>query len=45
MAGAQIGSGGADPSVDQLERLQKLREQGVLTEDEFQAQKRKVLGS
>ena len=28
---------------DQLERLGKLREQGVVTEEEFEAQKRKLL--
>lgn len=32
----------ADP-IAQLERLGKLREQGVLSEDEFQAQKAKIL--
>lgn len=43
---------GAPPSTafattdiaDQLKRLAKLREQGILTEDEFQVQKRKLLG-
>lgn len=30
--------------VGQLERLAKLKEQGVLTEEEFQGQKRKLLG-
>ena len=29
--------------VDKLERLARLKEQGVLTEDEFQAQKAKIL--
>lgn len=29
---------------DELERLQRLRESGVLTDDEFQAEKRRVLG-
>jgi Bacterial PH domain/Short C-terminal domain len=31
--------------LDQLERLGRLKEQGVLTEDEFQAQKAKILRS
>jgi hypothetical protein len=34
----------ADP-VDQLRELAKLRDDGILTEEEFAAQKRKVLGS
>jgi hypothetical protein len=29
--------------VDQLERLAKLKQQGVLTDDEFAAQKAKIL--
>lgn len=33
---------GADP-LDKLERLGRLREQGVLTEEEFQTQKQKLL--
>jgi hypothetical protein len=33
----------ADP-LDQLERLGKLHEQGVLTDDEFAREKAKVLG-
>lgn len=35
----------APDMLEQLERLAKLREAGHLTEDEFQAQKRKLLGS
>jgi len=31
--------------VSQLERLAALKEQGILTEDEFQAQKAKILGT
>jgi hypothetical protein len=31
--------------LDQLERLGRLRDGGVLTEDEFQAKKREILGS
>ena len=34
----------ADP-VEQLEKLGKLRDNGVLTEEEFQAEKAKLLGS
>jgi hypothetical protein len=36
------GAGGGD-SIAQLERLQRLREQGALTEAEFEEQKRKLL--
>jgi membrane protein YdbS with pleckstrin-like domain len=39
------GSGSASPSVtNELERLAELRAKGVLTEDEFQAQKARILG-
>jgi TM2 domain-containing membrane protein YozV len=39
-------SGGNGRSVaDELTQLRKLRESGDLTEDEFQAQKRRLLGS
>ena len=31
------------PRTDELERLQRLRESGVLSEEEFQAEKRRVL--
>jgi Short C-terminal domain len=31
--------------ISQLERLAKLREQGVLTDSEFQAEKARILGS
>jgi hypothetical protein len=31
-------------TIDQLERLGKLHEQGILTDEEFAAQKNKVLG-
>ena len=33
-----------DDRLDQLERLAKLRDQGVLTEEEFAEQKRQILG-
>lgn len=35
---------GEDDLIDQLERLGKLREQGILTDEEFAAQKAKLLG-
>jgi hypothetical protein len=35
---------GAPSTTTELERLAKLRDDGVLTEEEFQAQKAKVLG-
>ena len=42
------GQGGASGSgvsrIDLLERLQKLRNDGVLTQDEFETEKQKVLG-
>ena len=34
----------APSATTELERLAKLRNDGVLTEDEFQAQKAKILG-
>jgi hypothetical protein len=34
---------GMDDRLDQLERLARLREQGLLTEDEFAQQKRRIL--
>jgi uncharacterized membrane protein YdbT with pleckstrin-like domain len=43
--GDQAGGGGGSPSVStELERLAGLRAKGILTEEEFQAQKAKVLG-
>ena len=42
---AEPGQGPASPSVTtELERLAELRARGVLTEDEFQAQKARILG-
>jgi Short C-terminal domain len=35
----------ANDPVEQLQRLAELREQGVLTEDEFTAEKRNILES
>ena len=37
--------GGAGDLVEQLQRLAELREQGVLTDDEFTAEKQKILQS
>ena len=36
---------GADDLVDQLQRLAELREQGVLSDGEFTAEKQKILQS
>ena len=37
-------SGGGDDVIAQLEKLGQLRDQGLLTDDEFAAQKAKLLG-
>lgn len=42
-APAPPAAGGGDV-IEQLERLGKLREQGILTDEEFAAQKAKLLG-
>ena len=44
-AGEQRGAdqGGEQDTVSKLERLAQLRDKGVLTEDEFQAEKKKLL--
>jgi hypothetical protein len=36
---------GSGSSADELEKLAKLHSQGALTDDEYQAQKQKVLSS
>jgi Short C-terminal domain len=36
--------GGGHDRISQLERIAKLREQGALTESEFQAEKTRILG-
>jgi len=36
---------GSDSSADELEKLKRLHDQGVLTDDEFAAQKQKVLAT
>jgi hypothetical protein len=38
-------SGGADSRVDQLKELASLKEQGVLTEEEFASEKARILAS
>jgi hypothetical protein len=38
-------SGGSDDMIAQLEKLAQLKDQGILTEDEFTAQKQKLLGA
>lgn len=37
-------TGGQQSTIDQLKELAALKEQGVLTDDEFAAQKAKILG-
>jgi hypothetical protein len=44
-APAGAGPDEANDPVEQLQRLAELREQGVLTEDEFTAEKRNILQS
>jgi Short C-terminal domain len=38
-------AGGESSTIDQLKELGQLKEQGILTEEEFAAQKAKLLGS
>jgi len=38
-----VGGGGQDP-IEQLKELAALKNQGILTEEEFAAQKAKILG-
>ena len=43
---APAGSGGlSGDTINQLKQLGELKEQGILTEDEFEAQKKKLLGA
>jgi len=44
-ATADAGGDEANDVVDRLQRLAELREQGLLTEDEFTAEKRNILQS
>jgi hypothetical protein len=43
-APAAPAAGGGDNMIDQLKQLGELRDSGVLTEEEFAAQKAKLLG-
>jgi len=45
MAAPPAPAGGGDDMIAQLEKLGQLREQGILTEEEFAAQKQKLLGA
>jgi Short C-terminal domain len=42
-APAPAADGGADDTLDQLQKLAGLKDQGVLTEEEFAAEKAKIL--
>ena len=42
--GAAGATGGMDDTASQLEQLAKLKEQGILTEEEFAAKKKQILG-
>jgi putative oligomerization/nucleic acid binding protein len=44
-APAPAASGITDDTIAQIQKLGQLKEQGLLTDDEFEAQKRKLLGS
>ena len=43
--GQQAGGGLSDDSLAELEKLAKLKEQGILTQAEFDAQKARILAS
>ena len=43
-SGPSEGGGGDMDYLDELERLAKLKDEGVLTEEEFEAKKRQILG-
>jgi membrane protease subunit (stomatin/prohibitin family) len=45
MAPAAAAPAAGDDMVSQLKQLAELRDQGILTDDEFAAQKAKILGS
>ena len=44
-AAAPAPAGGESSTIDQLKELGELKAQGILTEEEFAAQKAKILGS
>ena len=43
-AGDQPPAAGPDDTLEQLKKLGELRDSGVLTDEEFEEQKRKILG-
>ena len=44
-SGRAAAAGGiSDDTINQLKQLGELKEQGILSDDEFEAQKRKLLG-
>jgi predicted Zn-dependent peptidase len=44
-APAQEGQGAAEPSyLDELERLAKLKDDGIITKEEFETKKQQLLG-
>ena len=45
MAAPPAPAGGGDDMIAQLEKLGQLLQQGILTEEEFAAQKQKLLGA
>jgi putative oligomerization/nucleic acid binding protein len=44
-AAAPAAGGITDDTIEQIQKLGQLKEQGLITDDEFEAQKRKLLGS
>jgi hypothetical protein len=44
-AGAPAAAAGGDPRVGEIERLAGLRDSGALTDEEFAAEKARILGS
>ena len=42
---APAAGGITDDAIDQIQKLGALKEQGLLTDEEFEAQKRKLLGT
>ncbi|HEY1366461.1 MAG TPA: SHOCT domain-containing protein [Gaiellaceae bacterium] len=42
-ASADVSRTNGTDTVEQLERLAELREQGILTEEEFRAEKRRII--
>jgi hypothetical protein len=44
-AGGPCAAAGADPRAGEIERLAGLRDSGAFTDDEFAAEKTRILGS